>query len=132
MVHLLQVWYSSAWSVSTLQAFRSAVLAVLDDHSTQSSSGGSGGSGGTGGSAAALDPEVQLLLQHWQAADVTLAASRAQWFESQERTHVWIGSFKRKVIGLDGLVWCQDSGSLHNLQNSNFDQSYGHHGSHVF
>lgn len=95
---LLQVWYSSAWSLLTLTAFRSAVTAVLAQSTTV------GSVNKTRGSSAGLHPEVQRWLQHWQATEVTLAASRAQWMHSQEKTPVWIGSFRRKVSGQHGGV----------------------------
>ncbi|MEW5302765.1 MAG: hypothetical protein WDW36_005513 [Sanguina aurantia] len=88
---LLQVWYSSAWSTATLECFRGALTAVL----TGSLSKGTSGAGER--RASSLPAEVQTLLQHWQLTDVSLAASRAQWLDSQKNTHAWIGSFKRKA-----------------------------------
>ncbi|MEW5312491.1 MAG: hypothetical protein WDW38_004122 [Sanguina aurantia] len=94
---LLQVWYSSAWSTATLNSFRTALTAVLTESVIK------GKSGVGKGSASSLPPEVQKLLQHWQLTDVSLAASRAQWLDSQKNTNAWIGSFKRKA---DRLALC--------------------------
>lgn len=90
-MHLLQVWYSSAWSSRTLFAFRVALSAVLLEvvNGTEDNKYCSN---------ASRPSEVQALLQHWQVTEVSLAVSRSEWLDSQKRTHAWIGGFKRKVI----------------------------------
>lgn len=107
-----QVWYSAAWALPTLEAFRSAIAAVLNESSTGVVSNKSD----VGNRRVTLPADVELLLRHWQVADVALAASRVQWLHSQERTHVWIGSLKRKVTGQGKRettlpMWCKFANS---------------------
>ena len=79
---VLQVWYSAAWSSSTLVAFRRAVTHVLE-----------GGTKLTGVS----HPDVRVLLQVWQSAKIPLAQARKLWLENTPDEIKWrdIGNFKR-------------------------------------
>jgi hypothetical protein len=54
-MHLPKVWYSAAWSSSTLSAFRSALTLLLAEPVV----------GGV-----RLAPEVVRLLRHWQVSVV--------------------------------------------------------------
>ncbi|KAK9804206.1 hypothetical protein WJX72_001253 [[Myrmecia] bisecta] len=85
--HILQVWYSAAWSLPAHRAFRSALTALL---STPSASD--------------LPPRVQQLLRHWQVHDVPLAESRAKWLASTTRANAQIGNFRVKA---DRLALCE-------------------------
>jgi hypothetical protein len=60
------------------------VAAVLAEGSSSSSSSG------------AMDASVQRLLQHWQGAEVALAASRRKWLDSRENG-AYIANFKQQA-----------------------------------
>ena len=90
--HILQVWYSSAWTRAALAAFRTALTAVLS-RAGPAAAGGGGGGGGSGG----LPPAVMDLLRHWQLRDVPLRQARSEWLGSLSRSESYIGNFKEKV-----------------------------------
>jgi hypothetical protein len=109
-MHLLpscaQVWYSSAWSRSTLTAFQRAtttVLAAAADGSRSSTNAPS-----SGGAAAAvrnhqqlwresLTPAVVEVLRLWQQQEVALSTSRKEWLANDKQAHVQIMAFKQQA-----------------------------------
>jgi hypothetical protein len=96
--HVLQVWYSAAWSQDTSTAFQSAVSALL-----QPAAGADGGTGAGPACAGArqgagqqqpLPQEVLSCLQHWQGREVALVEARKAWMASVTRELTYICNFK--------------------------------------
>eukprot|EP00775_Hariotina_reticulata_P007641 gene7641-7843_t len=88
---LLQAWYSAAWSNCTCQAFRSALTKVLLDQQQAQQQG-------------APSKEVLSILQHWHTHNISLAASRSKWLDSQPQALTYVANFKRKA---DRLALCR-------------------------
>eukprot|EP00736_Rhodelphis_marinus_P010089 Rmarinus@m.2093 len=80
---ILQVWFSAAWSTSTLHAFRKAVSKVFEKET---------------------EPQVALWLRHWLPLDVPLGRARRMWLDT--RGHVPLGIANCKEVA-DRLALCR-------------------------
>jgi hypothetical protein len=98
-----QVWYSAAWSNSTLAAFRAAVSELLAAAQPTGAAAGSPRPPPHPSAAALAQPPVARLLRHWQAAHVPLAAARSGWLASQTNSWAVVANFRRKA---DRLALC--------------------------
>jgi hypothetical protein len=93
----LQVWYSSAWSNSTLEAFRRAVTDLLTTANSLSKLAPQRRSDAHPSADALTAPDVLELLRHWQVKNVTLAAARSAWLDNADNAFGHIANFKRKA-----------------------------------
>ena len=83
---ILQAWYSSSWTHTTVRSWKTSVRKVLESKSTQ-------------------DVHVESFLHHWIAAKpCSLSDARKQWFDahheesnSSPKASLFISSLRRKV-----------------------------------
>ena len=100
---VLQVWYSTAWTSSTLNAFRKAIKHALDKREFSG----------------ANHSDVLMLLAHWLKSDVTLQEARKQWVRYNKSRWLSIANFKiaadryaMATYSLTGQVLGGDVGSV--------------------
>ncbi|EFJ53047.1 hypothetical protein VOLCADRAFT_85918 [Volvox carteri f. nagariensis] len=106
---VLQVWYSSVWSMGALKAFREALTEILTEECVRTE----------------LPPEVLSYLHHWQLRDVSLAESRRRWLEDWRQTFCAVGQFREKADRL-ALVEYMLTGQLPGLvSGGNEDEAGG-------
>jgi hypothetical protein len=93
----LQVWFSSTWSNTTLEAFRRAVAELLTTASSLTSLTTQQRKAAHQSADALVAPDVLELLRHWQVKQVTPAAARSAWLDNADNYFVHICNFARKT-----------------------------------
>lgn len=92
-----QVWYSSSWSISTLEASRRAVTDLLTIANSLGKLPPQRRVDAQPSAGALSSPDVLELLRHWQVKNVTLAAARSAWLDNADNAFGHIVNFKRKA-----------------------------------
>jgi hypothetical protein len=91
------VWYSSAWSRSTLEHFRQAITTLLTAAAAVSKAPQQQRRTLHPSADALLDSDVLGLLRRWQVKQVPIKTARQGWAASSDGSFTWLCNFARKA-----------------------------------